>query len=255
MKAVVQVFYGSTDEWKNHPKPLYKGVWGVEVRPDKKRIIKIGDGERPWPLLPPLIDEDSQLGDLTALIDRVGVYIAQVQELEGQLNTLQAQISQAQEELAGQLQQFEQDKAELEQEIADAGLVDGKSIHRDEGGKLYSSGTAEIQTGNVQKIMDNDPGYDGPRMAVVDEDRHILAGMGLTATEGPVLGTAFISDETFENSAFLLLGRAGDDKNRIYLLKDKESPKTAENITQDDELLNRAEIQALIEQAISGGQA
>ncbi|MDR1507812.1 MAG: hypothetical protein LBI67_11990 [Treponema sp.] len=81
MKAVTQVFYGTSKEWLEAEHPLYKGVWGVETRPDGKRIIKIGDGRRTWAFLPPIIDGDSQLGDLTNLINKMGDTVLSVEDL------------------------------------------------------------------------------------------------------------------------------------------------------------------------------
>jgi hypothetical protein len=58
MKGIAQVFYGTTEEWKSNPNPLYKGVFGVEVHPDGRRITKVGDGETLWPLLPTIGQEN-----------------------------------------------------------------------------------------------------------------------------------------------------------------------------------------------------
>jgi hypothetical protein len=174
MKAVTQVFYGTTAEWEAQARPLYKGVWGAEVQTDGKRVIKMGDGERVWKLLPPIIDGDSQLGDLTALVDQVGTYLSQTEALQAQLETLQQQITEAQTALAGQVQQFENDKAALEAEIAAAGLVDDISVHRNEAGELYSSGTADVAEGDYVSSLRNAP--EGAAMRMTDTDRQIGAG-------------------------------------------------------------------------------
>jgi hypothetical protein len=255
MKGIAQVFYGATEEWEAQINPLYRGVWGVEVRPDKKRVIKIGDGARTWKQLHPLIDGDSQFGDLTALIDQAGTYVSQAQALQAQLAELQQQIVQAQETLAGQVQQFENDKAELEQEIADAGLIDDVSIHRDGDGKLYSSGTAAASSGGLSSAMSNRPEDNGAHMRMTDTDRGIAAGFGVNTDGGFAAARAYITDTegADPNSANLLLVRTDDGKNRMYLLKDKALPETVDEISGDDELLNKSEIQALINEAVNGG--
>jgi hypothetical protein len=252
MKAVTQVFYGTSDEWLAQVKPLYKGVWGVEVRPDNKRVIKIGDGKRPWQLLPPLLDGDSQLGDLTGLIDQAGTLI-------NQANILQAQIAAAQEALGLQVQQFETGKAELEQEIAAAGLVDDISVHRNGAGELYSSGTADVvsETEDRTGSLRNAPA--GAVMRVEDVTLGIGAGFETNmAPERPWLAASVaIADGTNGdgNSTRLLVVRNSDGKNRFYLLKDMAVPAQADGLDGDDELLNRGEILALIDQAVNGGTA
>ncbi|MDR2662718.1 MAG: hypothetical protein LBC31_06945 [Treponema sp.] len=240
MKGVTQVFYGTTEEWAAQELPLYKGVWGVEVQTDGSRVIKIGDGVRSWPLLPPFIDGDSQLGDLTALIDQEGIYLSQVQEL-------QQQITEAQTALAGQLQQFESGKAELEAEIAAAGLVDNVSVRRNEAGKLYSSGTAEVTTDTYTSAMSNAPEDHGAHMRMTDTELGIGAGFGVNTNEGFAAGLMYITDlSDGPSNAALIMARDGDGKNRFYLLKDKAIPETAEGLDPNDELLNKAEILELI---------
>jgi hypothetical protein len=253
MKGITQCFYGTSEEWQAQVNPLYKGVWGVEVKTDGSRVIKMGDGVRTWPQLPTLLDEDTQLGDLTALIDQTGAYLSQVQTMQAQLQTLQDQIAQAQETLAGQVQQFENDKAALEQEIADAGLVDDVSVHRDEEGNLYSSGTAPVHSGNLTSDMGNAPEDNGAHMFMTDADREIGAGFGVNTDGGFVAGAAYIkSSAAPNNNTRLLLAVTADGKNRMYLLKDKAFPESAEELEPGDELLNKAEIQALIDQAQGG---
>jgi hypothetical protein len=240
MKGITQCFYGTSEEWQAQVNPLYKGVWGVEVKTDGSRVIKMGDGVRTWPQLPPLLDGDTQLGDLTALIDQTGIYLSQVQTLQAQLQTLQDQIAQAQETLAGQVQQFE-----------NAGLVDDVSIHRDEEGNLYSSGTAPVHSGDLTSDMGNAPEDDGAHMFMTDADREIAAGFGVNITGSFIAGSAMINGLTdgVPNSACLLLVVTADGKNRMYLLKDKALPESAEELEPGDELLNKAEIQTLIDQA------
>jgi hypothetical protein len=255
MKGITQVFYGTTEEWKAQVHPLYKGVWGVEVKPDKKRIIKIGDGERTWPLLPPIIDEDSQLGDLTALVDQVGTYLSQAQTLQDQIEALQQQITSAQAALADQIQQFEYDKAELEEKITAAGLVDDVSIHRDEDGKLFSSGTVPVSDDSRTSVMSNAPADHGAHLGMTDTDSGIAAGLGVNTDEYAIAkALMFIkSDET--NNTCLLFAQNGENRNRPYLLKDKAVPDAVEDLDPEDELLNKAEIQAMIDQAVNGGTA
>jgi hypothetical protein len=248
MKGVTQVFYGTTEEWAAQELPLYKGVWGVEVKPGGKRVIKIGDGLRSWPLLPAFLDADSDLGDLTELIDQAGTYLSQAQEL-------QQQITEAQTALAGQLQQFESGKAELEAEIAAEGLVDDVSVHRNEAGRLYSSGTAEVSADNYTSSMGNAPEDQGANMHMIDTERGIGAAIRVNTNGGPAAAAVKIADASVNdsNNAALLLVTDAGGKNRIYLLKDKSNPQTAEDLDPDDELLNKSEIQAMINQAVNGG--
>jgi hypothetical protein len=241
MKGITQVFYGTTEEWGAQELPLYKGVWGVEVKPGGKRVIKIGDGVRSWPLLPAFLDADSDLGDLTALVDQAGIYLAQAQALQQQITE--------------QLQQFESGKAELEAEIAAAGLVDDVSVHRNEAGQLYSSGTVEVTADNYTSAMSNAPEAHGANLRMTDTDRGIEAGIGVNTNGGPAAAAIAITDVSGgePSNAALLLVRDTSDKNRIYLLKDKAIPETTEDLDPNDELLNKAEIQAMIDQAVSGG--
>ena len=60
MKTIAQSLVGKTAEWERVNPVLLKGMFGVEVRPDKSRRIKIGDGKRNWkdPDLKPLNPDD-----------------------------------------------------------------------------------------------------------------------------------------------------------------------------------------------------
>jgi hypothetical protein len=48
MKAVTQMFIGTTDEWESVNPRLYDAVWGIEERTDGGRLLKIGNGKDLW---------------------------------------------------------------------------------------------------------------------------------------------------------------------------------------------------------------
>jgi len=51
MKAIVQHFYGTTQEWETENPLLYKGVWGFEVTREGKLNTKLGNGRDKWKTL------------------------------------------------------------------------------------------------------------------------------------------------------------------------------------------------------------
>jgi hypothetical protein len=52
MKAIYQNFIGTTAEWEDENPVLYDAVIGIEVAAGGRRLLKIGNGEDPWQLLP-----------------------------------------------------------------------------------------------------------------------------------------------------------------------------------------------------------
>ncbi|MDR0720500.1 MAG: hypothetical protein LBF78_12755 [Treponema sp.] len=48
MKAISQMFIGTTGEWESENPRLYKAVWGIEELPDGRRLLKIGNGRDCW---------------------------------------------------------------------------------------------------------------------------------------------------------------------------------------------------------------
>jgi hypothetical protein len=71
MKAVVQHYVGTTKEWNDRNPRLYNAVWGMEITPDGKRLLKIGDGVRNWKQLPYLDEGNFQgIADHLSTIDQ-----------------------------------------------------------------------------------------------------------------------------------------------------------------------------------------
>jgi hypothetical protein len=54
MKGITQSFIGTTEEWEAANTRLYENVWGMEIRPDGKRLFKVGkkDPQNPAMTLP-----------------------------------------------------------------------------------------------------------------------------------------------------------------------------------------------------------
>jgi hypothetical protein len=56
MEAIVQQFIGTTHEWMSANPLLFEAVWGIEIEPSGRRLLKIGDGIHYWQALP-YVDE------------------------------------------------------------------------------------------------------------------------------------------------------------------------------------------------------
>ncbi|MDR1174695.1 MAG: hypothetical protein LBK83_04415, partial [Treponema sp.] len=100
MKGITQAFYGTTEEWENNPNPLYKGVFGIEVRQDGRRVTKVGDGETLWPLLQTIGQEN--------IDDEEKARIAADEQLQAEVEQLQVGLGaeiQARSETDEQLQE------------------------------------------------------------------------------------------------------------------------------------------------------
>jgi hypothetical protein len=135
MKGITQAFYGTTEEWENDPNPLYKGVFGIEVRADGRRITKVGDGETLWPLLPTVeqenIDDEAQI---RAAAD------AQLQaDLDAEIQTRTETDTQLQDDLDAEV---------LARAAADIGKID-KAAAGDPGTLMQSVTIKEDTTNSV----------------------------------------------------------------------------------------------------------
>jgi hypothetical protein len=84
MEAIVQHFIGTTHEWMSANPLLLEAVWGIEVEPSGRRLLKIGDGTHYWQTLP-YVDETYIKGlpeKLTPLAQQGDGLVNAVQTLE-----------------------------------------------------------------------------------------------------------------------------------------------------------------------------
>ena len=82
MKGVTQAFFGTTDEWQSAIYPLYKGVFGIELKDDGELVTKAGDGERVWPELPAIGEGWKQaIATLTETIKTLQQKISHLEEI------------------------------------------------------------------------------------------------------------------------------------------------------------------------------
>jgi hypothetical protein len=104
MKAVVQNFIGTLEEWNRFDPRLFKGVLGIAVTPEGHFIVKIGDGRHKWQALHHTFDKYSveglaeELGQLTQAISAEEASRAQdktelLEDFNTRMEALAAQIA------------------------------------------------------------------------------------------------------------------------------------------------------------------
>jgi hypothetical protein len=96
MEAIVQHYIGTTAEWMNANPVLFEAVWAFEVTPDGRRLMKVGDGVRPWQTLP-YINADNihglseTLAELAGGESNIASAVQALQEALAQETTARAQ--------------------------------------------------------------------------------------------------------------------------------------------------------------------
>ncbi|MDR2020681.1 MAG: hypothetical protein LBQ14_07965, partial [Treponema sp.] len=270
MKAALQFYTGTSEEWESiNPKP-YDAVWCIEVLSGGRRLLKIGNGNDRWNDLEYM--DESYIKGLPENLDELAASIAderaRAQIEEGRL---QGAIEAETERAAGAEQANALAAAAAQQTADDNNLLSGAlagdvetlkiTLTKSEGSTIDIS-LADLETlflrrsaahDNGATSIGNEPGNDGFSLRSTEDDTNSAGGIETnTAAGNPLAAGMYLKHNVnADDNVRVLLLNNGTTK-RAYLLKDKAVPLTRGEVDPDDELWNKKEIQNAINDAIAG---
>jgi hypothetical protein len=270
MKAALQFYTGTTEEWASiNPKP-YEAVWCMEITADGKRLLKIGNGEDLWGDLE-YMDEHYLKGlpeKLDGLATAISDEAARAQGMETALeDKIDAEVLRAQgaEDQLGQA--VEAAQAAADDNNLESGVLAGdadtlKITLTKAGGEAVEVSLAELKglflrrsatTANGTTALNNEPANDGFSALSTESDTNSIGGLETNTEAGnPVVAGMYLKHEVNPTDNVRILLMNNGTTKRAYLLKDKAVPLTRQDISGDDELWNKKEIRDAIGNAVAG---